>query len=76
VFNDRVFLPNAKARKLLSEYASSGLSSQDISDMIELLNEYSPSAATIISSVMSDQETSSLQNLNQMCIDVQRIGKV
>lgn len=57
MFNDRVFLPNAKARKLLSEYASSGLSSQDISDMIELLNEYSPSAATIVSSIMSDQET-------------------
>ena len=57
MFNDRVFLPNAKARKLLSNYASSGLSSQDISDMIELLNEYSPSAATIVSSIMSDQET-------------------
>lgn len=57
VFNDRVFLPNAKARKLLSEYASSGLSSQDISEMIELLNEYAPSAAMVVSSIMSDQDT-------------------
>ena len=57
MFNDRVFLPNAKARKLLSEYASNGLSSQDISEMIELLNEYAPSAAMVVSSIMSDQDT-------------------
>lgn len=57
MFNDRVFLPNAKARKLLSQYASSGLSSQDITEMIELLKEHAPSAAMVVSSITSDQET-------------------
>ena len=73
MFNDRVFLPNAKARKLLSEYASSGLSSQDISEMIKLLNELAPSAGTVVSSIMSDQDQIILQKQSQTSIDVQML---
>ena len=73
MFSDRVFLPNAKACKLLSDYASSGLSSQDVSEMIELLNEYAPSAAMTVSSIMSDQETN-FASKTKSYIDVQTIG--